>query len=52
VRLVRLQVFFASSLVNYNLGDGEVALVFWWLLGIALSWRQWPVTWRSTAVVS
>ncbi|MDQ6652781.1 MAG: O-antigen ligase family protein, partial [Acidobacteriota bacterium] len=29
--------FFASSLVNYNFGDGEVALVFWWLLGIVLS---------------
>ncbi|HEX3282149.1 MAG TPA: O-antigen ligase family protein [Pyrinomonadaceae bacterium] len=28
--------FFASSLVNYNLGDGEVALVFWWLLGIVV----------------
>ena len=26
--------FFASSLVNYNFGDAEVALVFWWLLGI------------------
>lgn len=26
--------FFASSLVNYNWGAGEVALVFWWLLGI------------------
>jgi O-antigen ligase len=25
--------FFASSLVNYNFGDGEVALVFWWLAG-------------------
>ncbi|HKQ99690.1 MAG TPA: O-antigen ligase family protein [Pyrinomonadaceae bacterium] len=25
--------FFASSLVNYNFGDAEVALVFWWLLG-------------------
>jgi hypothetical protein len=25
---------FASSLVNYNFGDGEVALVFWWLMGI------------------
>ncbi|HEX8145549.1 MAG TPA: O-antigen ligase family protein [Pyrinomonadaceae bacterium] len=24
----------ASSLVNYNFGDGEVALVFWWLMGI------------------
>lgn len=31
--------FFASSLVNYNFGDAEVALVFWWLLGtvVALS---------------
>lgn len=28
--------FFASSLVNYNLGDGEVALVFWWLLGMVV----------------
>ncbi|MDT4952331.1 MAG: hypothetical protein QOJ02_469 [Acidobacteriota bacterium] len=26
--------FFVSSLVNYNFGDAEVALVFWWLLGI------------------
>lgn len=26
--------FFASSLVNYNFGDGEVALVFWWLMGM------------------
>jgi nitric oxide reductase large subunit len=28
--------FFASSLVNYNLGDGEVALLFWWLMGVAV----------------
>jgi uncharacterized membrane protein YbaN (DUF454 family) len=28
--------FFASSLVNYNFGDGEVALVFWWLIGIVV----------------
>ncbi len=28
--------FFASSLVNYNLGDGEVALVFWWLIGVVV----------------
>jgi hypothetical protein len=28
--------FFASSLVNYNFGDGEVALLFWWLLGMVL----------------
>jgi O-Antigen ligase len=26
--------FFASSLVNYNFGDAEVALVFWWLMGL------------------
>ncbi len=25
--------FFLSSLVNYNFGDGEVALMFWWLMG-------------------
>ncbi len=28
--------FFASSLVNYNFGDGEVALVFWWLLAVVV----------------
>lgn len=28
--------FFASSLVNYNFGDEEVALVFWWLMGIVV----------------
>lgn len=32
--------FFASSLVNYNFGDGEVALLFWWLLGLSL--QCWP----------
>ncbi|HEY0004133.1 MAG TPA: O-antigen ligase family protein [Pyrinomonadaceae bacterium] len=34
--------FFASSLVNYNFGDGEVALVFFWLMGVvvALSVRE------------
>jgi len=26
--------FFASSLVNYNFGDAEVAMLFWWLLGV------------------
>jgi O-antigen ligase len=26
---------FLSSLVNYNFGDSEVALLFWWLLGTA-----------------
>jgi O-Antigen ligase len=25
--------FFASSLVNYNFGDAEVVLLFWWLMG-------------------
>jgi len=29
--------FFASSMVNYNFGDGEVALVFWWLAGIVVA---------------
>jgi hypothetical protein len=29
--------FFASSLVNYNFGDAEVILVFWWLMGIVVS---------------
>ncbi len=34
--------FCASSLVNYNFGDAEVALVFWWLMGtvVALSRMQ------------
>ena len=34
--------FFASSLVNYNFGDAEVILVFWWLMGtvVALSARR------------
>jgi hypothetical protein len=34
--------FFASSLVNYNLGDGEVALVFWWLLGVVVVLARRP----------
>ncbi len=28
--------FFLSSLANYNFGDGEVALVFWWLMGVVV----------------
>jgi O-Antigen ligase/PDZ domain len=28
--------FFASSMVNYNFGDGEVALLFWWLMGVVV----------------
>jgi hypothetical protein len=35
--------FFASSLVNYNFGDAEVALVFWWLLGIIVVSGRWLV---------
>lgn len=35
--------FFASSLVNYNFGDGEVALVFWWLMGIVIISNQQSV---------
>jgi hypothetical protein len=30
-----LSGFFLSSLVNYNFGDSEVALLVWWLLGTA-----------------
>ncbi len=33
--------FFASSLVNYNFGDAEVALVLWWLMGTAVSIVDW-----------
>jgi hypothetical protein len=29
--------FVASSLVNYNFGDGEVALVFWFLMGTIIA---------------
>ena len=29
--------FLASSLVNYNYGDAEAAMMFWWLMGLALS---------------
>jgi hypothetical protein len=31
--------FFFSSLVNYNFGDAEVALVFWWLMGTVIVLR-------------
>lgn len=27
--------FLASSVVNYNYGDAEAAMMFWWLLGVA-----------------
>lgn len=32
-----LTAFLASSLVNYNYGDAEVAMMFWFLMGIAAS---------------
>jgi hypothetical protein len=28
--------FLASSLVNYNYGDAEAAMMFWWLMGLAM----------------
>jgi hypothetical protein len=28
--------FLASSLVNYNYGDGEVVMLFWWLMGLCV----------------
>lgn len=28
--------FLASSVVNYNYGDGEVVMLFWWVMGVAL----------------
>jgi O-antigen ligase len=33
--------FLASSLVNYNFGDGEVALVFWFMMGTVITVSQW-----------
>ncbi len=31
-----LTSFLASSLVNYNYGDAEVAMLFWFLMGVAV----------------
>ena len=28
--------FLFSSLVNYNYGDAEAAMLFWWLMGVAM----------------
>ncbi|HJQ33324.1 MAG TPA: hypothetical protein VJ866_14145, partial [Pyrinomonadaceae bacterium] len=28
--------FLASALVNYNFGDAEVALLVWWMMGVAV----------------
>ena len=32
-----LTAFLASSLVNYNYGDAEVAMMFWFLMGVAVT---------------
>ncbi|HEX8721860.1 MAG TPA: hypothetical protein VF736_14595, partial [Pyrinomonadaceae bacterium] len=29
--------FLASSLVNYNFGDAEVALLVWWMMGVSVT---------------
>ncbi len=29
--------FLASSVVNYNYGDAEAAMMFWWLMGLAMA---------------
>ena len=29
--------FLASSVVNYNYGDSEVAMMFWWLMGMSIA---------------
>jgi hypothetical protein len=28
--------FLISSLVNYNYGDSEVVMLFWWLMGVSM----------------
>lgn len=28
--------FLLSSLVNYNYGDSEVVMLFWWLMGVVM----------------
>ena len=32
--------FLASSLVNYNYGDTEVAMMFWWLMGVSMALQR------------
>ncbi|HEV7473920.1 MAG TPA: hypothetical protein VGN90_07715, partial [Pyrinomonadaceae bacterium] len=44
--------FFLSSLVNYNFGDGEVALVFWWLMGIVVVMTDTKSNKPATALAS
>jgi O-antigen ligase len=29
--------FLASSLVNYNYGDSEAVMLFWWLMGVCVT---------------
>jgi O-antigen ligase len=33
--------FLASSLVNYNFGDAEVALLVWWMMGVVVNLDQY-----------
>ena len=32
--------FLASSLVNYNFGDAEVALLLWWMMGVVVTLNE------------
>ena len=32
--------FLVSSVVNYNYGDAEVAMMFWWLMGTSVAISQ------------
>jgi hypothetical protein len=34
--LAALTGFLVSSLVNYNYGDAEATMMFWWLMGLAM----------------
>jgi hypothetical protein len=42
--------FLVSSLVNYNYGDAEVAMMFWFLMGIALVHTNDETLLRSRAI--
>src|SRR5918998_4400351 len=47
--------FAASSLVNYNFGDAEAALLVWWLMGAAVVLNRegaGKVTSRQSSVIS
>src|SRR6185369_9412196 len=43
--------FLASSLVNYNYGDAEVAMMFWFLMGVAVSTDYTDSFWQSVKSV-